>query len=159
VRDSADASELKKQTVYIDNTLAGQDVFGIVAIDIDQNKPSFPPTLPAGDQTYEANFVKRSNVWKYYIIDKNGKASLSTTVINDIGGGGFTFATRSSVFDLNGLDAVYIVSNQSIPFTEVPKKFQLTDGGAINPLVDKLPNPNLLNLSEEVNATSIFIYV
>ena len=168
VRDTTDTSDLKTQTSFVDPALAGQDIFGIIGIDIDQNISGFTPTLPSPSKTYDAKFTRRTNVWKYYVVDKNNQVVLANVKIDqvtNIGYGTFTFNNNNIIPPytgptINGFPSVYLLSDSAVPFTEAPEQFQLTEtGGTVIPLIDRLPNPSPLNVSEETNATSIFVYV
>lgn len=166
VRNTADTSDLKTETVYIDPAIAAQNIFGIIAIDIDQNTSTNPPTLPGGGE-YEVAFSKRKSKWKYFFIKKS-QLPFNLTDLRILDGGSvYTFANPVSAPQINGYNAVYILSNQEIPFTEDPKKDLdlFINPDLTNPIKEDLPNPTLINISAEstlpsvAEITRIYVYV
>jgi hypothetical protein len=168
----SDAANLtpKQETVYLDNDLAGQGVFGV--LEITDTLAGFASLLT--QPTFIMRFSRMETLWRYYIVLKSGQISNTDTLeIADIAGDDtnsayaeFTFAPDGST-TLNGLYAFKFISDQLIPFFEEPKmdlKLRKTNSPA-KTLMQDLPNPLAAGTVTDYTTTDlipvseVFVYV
>ena len=151
VRDLADTTTLKEEKVYLDGQLAGQRIFGIVDIFYD----AVGGHIYGATEEYLIQFTRRETIWKYYVVDKNGKVDLAANdlLISDQGPGGgdpynvYSFtregAEPNADIRVNDLDTVIFKSDLPIPFFEIPKlNLELRKNPGNQEVITHLPNPS-----------------
>ena len=162
------------KTVYIDNELASQGVFGIVDIFAVGAAAANYPT----DRMYNMNFVRRLTQWKYILLLKSPAVNPSPPVpvtldIEDTVAAVPPYTTMSfnPAVDavINGIKAKIITSiSTTVPFFEVPKLgLTVKKDPNTSPvtIMENLPGPPLGVVSSQttptVNAgiTEIFVII
>jgi hypothetical protein len=160
------------ETVYIDNDLAGRDIFGVLVIDssMEQDLSDFLALSP-----FEMVFTRQETLWRYIIVLKTGKVLPSDTLeIADIlyDDTGSSYAEYTFVTDgqttVNGFEARKFISVETIPFFEEPKmdlKLKKTSGAITTTIIEDLPNPLSHGViagyatTEDLPVSEVFIYV
>jgi|GEM_PF-2834040 len=183
---SIDGTPNKIETIYIDNELAKQKVFGIVDIKvINADDDSFPPEplspsppLPpvTESRVYTMRFVRRVTQWRYIVVLKSPSVSPSAVlgIIDDVPQApyGTLSFTTNPLNDriVNGFPAkVFNSTVATIPYFETPKKNLniKKDPDVEEPLMPtmvlkNIPGPPLQVVSadpENVNITEIYVYI
>lgn len=162
--DSANTShEVHAATLYIDNQLARENLFGLIRL-----KYANADDLYNGEIVYDYPFVNREVKWRYYIALKSGTASLKVVDTSMT----YTFSPDPGVaisgFSLSGYDTVYpFTSTVAIPFKETAiTTIQLQKSATGDLVLDKLANAavtgvdsNAANPTDTANAAAeIFIF-
>ncbi len=163
IRNDADTTTLKEETVLIDNEATQQGVLGI--IDIQYNTAT--DHIYGDTEHYQLKFSSKSVFWKYYIIKKSNTQNLNNSVIEDSTGAvppfpavTFPFVTSTTV---KGLPTRVYKSNKVIPMFEQPKlglKYLLSAGGT--EIINHLPNPPFNAVEKENGADlekEIFVFI
>jgi len=170
------------KTVYIDNDLAGKNVFGIVDIKVlNASDLSFPP-VPAAPppypeildkRVYVARFVRRETFWKYIVVLKSGKTAIGDT-INLVDGlsqppyPSITFTRAADTIVNNLAAATFTSGSPAIPFFAVPKKglkiekIVATPTPHIETVVTNIETPSLGVVSGKgtnTEPTEIFVFI
>lgn len=171
IRDETDSSTLQEEEVYLDDELATLDILGIVDIKYDQATNH----LYGDTEEYTLQFVRKETVWKYFIVNKNQKVSVSIDdlIINDTTNGttgysdptvysGITF-TKEGETEINGVETVTFKSDTAIPFYEIPNAFiKLVDDSDDSVLLDHLPNPSHSGVVKDRGGTlesEIYVFI
>ena len=160
------------ETVYVDNDLAGRDIFGVLVIDssVETVLNDFLALSP-----FEMVFTRQETLWRYIIILKTGKVLASdiltiTDILYDDTGSSYaeyTFVPEGET-TVNGFPAFKFISVEPIPFFEEPKldlKLKKTSGAVTTTIIDDLPNPASAGVIAGYAATDdrpvseVFIYV
>lgn len=138
--DSANTShEVHAATLYIDNQLARENLFGLIRLKYANADDLY---LNTGEIVYQYSFINRSVKWRYYIALKSGTGSLkvvdtSMTYHFDPDPG-----VAISNFSLSGYDTVYpFTSTVAIPFKETAiSTIQLQKSAGSAMILDNLAN-------------------
>ena len=166
--DSANAAV--SETVYIDNDLAGRDIFGVLVIDssVEAQLEDFLALSP-----FELSFDRQETLWRYIVVLKSGKVLQTDTLsINDIlyDDTGSSYAEYTFVSEgtttINGFPAQKFISVETIPFFEEPKmdlKLKRTSGSITTTVIEDLPNPKadgtIAGYSSGIPVSEIYVYV
>jgi hypothetical protein len=178
-----DAGPITTQTLFIDNDLAQQNVFGIVDIKaISGSNGSFPPQPPqpspalppvTTSRVYTMRFIRRVTQWRYIVVLKSPSVSPSAdiAIIDDLTQapyGALTFTTvPANDRTVNGFPAkVFNSTIATIPYFETPKKNLniKKDPAAIAPtmILKNIPGPPLELVSADpanFSITEIYVYI
>jgi hypothetical protein len=169
------------ETIYIDNELASQGVFGVVDIlAIDENAANYPlipgvqpspPVPPITDiRVYDMNFVRRQTQWKYIVVLKSGSIIPTDTIgiVDDnvqSPYGLLQFGTPTDT-TVDGIPAKIIISNSTtIPYFETPKKsLNIKKDPLTSPVVvlSDIQGPPLGVVSADatnLSITEIFVFI
>ena len=163
------------ETIYIDNDLASQGVFGIVDIlAISGADTSFPQPPTYVSRLYNMNFVRRETQWKYIVVLKSPSVTPPPVNPTDISisdesitpfqppYGQLFFNPAVAGPTVNGLSSVVITSvPSSIPYFEMPKR-TLTVKNIGATVITDIPGPPLGVVSADpsnFNITEIFVTI
>ena len=169
IENLAQDTNLKTETVFVDNEATRQGVLGIVDI-----KYSAVNTIYVDTNYYELHFDRKTTIWKYFIVNKSNNVDFNTTnlkIEDSLSGGGTPYAHVDFVLEgaqpnattqIKGFETVIFKSNVVIPSFEHPKlNVQLLDQSD-NELVKHLPNPPF-NAVEKDNGgiieKEIFVFI
>jgi hypothetical protein len=167
---------VSSEEMYVDSSLIGKDVFGILDIEL-KTTMSFTFADFTALDAFATGFTRRLTRWKYFIINRSKRISSFTTsatftitdtqllpynatVYNVL----YTFGSRVVESPINGMETVSITSDVSnlIPFFEESEpNFKL----AVNTtalVVSGLQNPTRQAVSadpSDYSITNIFIYI
>ncbi len=171
IRDIADANTLREELVYADSELASRDVLGIVDIVYE----TATDHLYGATEEYLLQFSRKETVWKYFVVDKNGKIDLvaNDLLVTDTGaGGGDPYDTY--VFNregdephadirVNNLDTIIFRSTAPIPFYEEPKlNLELRRNPGNLQVIANLPNPSHSGVTKDDSgspASEIYVFI
>ncbi len=171
IRDIADANTLREELVYADSELASRDVLGIVDIVYE----TATDHLYGDTEEYLLQFSRKETVWKYFVVDKNGKIDLlaNDLLVTDTGaGGGDPYDTY--VFNregdephadirVNNLDTIIFRSTAPIPFYEEPKlNLELRRNPGNLQVIANLPNPSHSGVTKDDSgspASEIYVFI
>lgn len=171
IRDIADANTLREELVYADSELASRDVLGIVDIVYE----TATDHLYGATEEYLLQFSRKETIWKYFVIDKNGKIDLvaNDLLVTDTGaGGGDPYDTY--VFNregdephadirVNNLDTIIFRSTAPIPFYEEPKlNLELRRNPGNLQVIANLPNPSHSGVTKDDSgspASEIYVFI
>lgn len=168
IRNTADTTTLMDKEVYLDEDMAGRNVSGIVDIIYNTGEDR----IYNDTEEYAVQFTRQASLWKYFVINKSKTHDFSSdTFTIDDGGSGTgpyvvnTFALSGSApsadVKVSGLDTLVFLSDNAIPFYEVPKtSIELNKNALANPVLNHLPNPLHSGvLKEESGSLASEIYV
>lgn len=171
IRDIADANTLREELVYADSELASRDVLGIVDIVYE----TATDHLYGDTEEYLLQFSRKETIWKYFVVDKNGKIDLvaNDLLVTDTGvGGGDPYDTY--VFNregdephadirVNNLDTIIFRSTAPIPFYEEPKlNLELRRNPGNLQVIANLPNPSHSGVTKDDSgspASEIYVFI
>ncbi len=151
IRKPGSSELLKEEMFYADNELYVRNILGIVEIAYESDSD----LLYGATGDYGLRFENKETIWKYYIIDKNGKLKDSEVlVIEDKSSLESEYYDEEVVFApegdaphatirINGMDTFIFKSQYRIPFYEEPKaSIQLKKSTDDSVLIHNLPNPS-----------------
>lgn len=171
--------------VLVDNTLAKQNIFGIIDIFIESMASGKRPTLAgnsgytppapipdaAADYTYDVRFTRKESKWKYVIVYRSNQFDFGDTYTLTDGGGNqapytsggiplsFGSATGSTY---NGYDAKIFETSALIPFFETPKKGIVLNNTTDSVVVfNNMPGPlsQLSGYDATTQKSTIIVYI
>jgi hypothetical protein len=175
-----DAGAHTIQTVYIDNDLAMQNVFGIVDIlAVNGTNGSFPPTpgVPSPPfppittpRVYTMRFFRRITQWRYIVVLKSPSVSpaASLGIVDDASQQPYGTLTFSAPTDttVNGFPAkVFNSTVNTIPYFETPKKnlnIKKDPGATPVMILKNIPGPPIGSVSADpadFGITEIYVYI
>lgn len=160
------------ETIYIDNELAGRDIFGILIIDTGTEN-TFDDFLARSP--FEMIFSRQETLWRYIVVLKTGKVldtdtlEISDDLYDDTGSSyaEYEFVLEETT-DINGFTAHKFISLETIPFFEDPKmglKLKKTSGANTTTIIEDLPNPASAGIvagyttTENLPISEVYIYV
>ena len=163
-KTSDNSHSLTTETIYIDNELARQKLFGLIEIEYNENSLS----------KYTLKFERNIAKWAYYLVNESGISldDFNFEVLDESGDDGsnvyqsYTFQgnqTPDPVNSVNGYETLVFVSNDKIPFYEVPKlnlKLKKVEVGSPDVvLIKNLPNPDLNTIINKDDESEILVYI
>lgn len=164
-KSSDNSHDLTIETIYIDNELARQKLFGFIEIEYNEDSLS----------KYTLEFEKNMAKWAYHLVNKSGMSftDFDLEVLDDSGDDGsaiyqtYTFSgsqTPDPDNSVNGYETLVFVSDKKIPFYEIPKlnlklKKVEVSGPADTVLVKNLPNPDLNTIINKDDESDILVYI
>ncbi len=164
--------------LYIDNTLARENVFGLIRLTYTSANNLYTTTTnPAGYLTFTYPFINRKVRWRYYVSIKDYPAGFFPTnylqIVDTASSNAYTFTPVDAPgvphpsFQINGMNTVVITStgggpgavhDGQIPFSETAiSTFQLQQIGGTLPkiLINVLPNASVIGVdSNQLNTTA-----
>ncbi|MDX1327516.1 MAG: hypothetical protein R3299_07390 [Arenibacter sp.] len=176
IRNDADATTLREETVLIDNEALHQGVLGVVDIRYD----SATGHLYGATEYYRLNFERKTAVWKYFIVNKT-KTQLdyddvlntsSLTIEDSPTGGGAPYTHVDFNLDgteprtdikVKGFHTVVFKSSAEIPSFEDPKlNVELVLKPSDKKVVAHLSNPPINTVEKDnggVIEKEIFVFI
>ncbi len=164
-KSSDNAHDLTIETIYIDNELARQKLFGFIEIEYNEDSRS----------KYILKFKRNISKWAYYLVNKSGISfdDYNLEILDDSGDDGtgiyqtYTFTGNQAPDpddSINGYETLSFVSNKKIPFYEIPKlnlklKKVEVSGPAEIVLIKNLPNPDLNTIINKDDESEILVYI
>ncbi|MGZ4118487.1 MAG: hypothetical protein ACXVPY_13440 [Bacteroidia bacterium] len=165
------------ESIYIDNELAGQNIFGIIDILAKDaapgNYPVYPPVaqpLPPIPQitearVYDMNFVRRLTQWKYILVLKSPGVNPVPSIIGIVDDapqspyGTLLFTSPPVDAIVNGFPAkIFASDSTTIPYFEVPKKGLSVkkDTGLATTVLTDIKGPPIGVVSAQTSPTKNF---
>jgi|GEM_PF-846679 len=149
IRNKEDSETLREEKLYVDDDLAARAVPGIVEIMYEAGSGRLFGEI----EEYEVRFSRKETVWKYFIVNKYGKTTLSEEFLIEDGSPeeveiytAVNFGVHGDVphasVRVNGMDTMIFRSEEPIPFYEIPKPAVSLKKSASKILVKNLPNPS-----------------
>ena len=147
-KTTIDSNPTETRTLYIDNTLVRQQIFGLIKIHIvDYQATNFPSSPERG---YSASFAHRETVWRYKMVLKSGSVGPGDDLdIIDTASGGITFSPQSNEYT-NGILTMVWDSDADVPYSQAPTTtfdFIKNASGSQDVVLSSLTNPPTLLVS------------
>ena len=170
IRNTADTITLLEKEVYLDEDMVGRNLSGIVEIIYDTAEDR----IYNDTEEYAMQFNRQASLWKYFVVNKSKTHDFSsdTFTIDDSSSGTRpyvvnTFALSGSApsadVEVIGLDTLVFLSDDAIPFYEVPKtSIELNKNALASPVINHLPNPHhrgVLNEESGSLASEIYVFI
>ncbi len=168
VREEGSAEWMTKEVFYAENELSSQIPAGIVEIVLG------PGHLYDDTHDYQLKFTSKKTIWKYYIINRNGKFEDTGNLDIEDKSGDFSEFYESVGFirdiaeppeaaGIKGEETVIFRSEEPIPFYEEPKtSICLKKKSESACLIKHLPNPShngVIKDSGEGGESEIYVFI
>jgi len=166
IRNNADTTTLKEETILIDNEALQQGVLGLVDIKYD----TATNHIYGATEYYQLKFNRKMAYWKYLVVNKTTTVALADLSIEDSPtGGGAPYANVDFNAEgpdiVKGFNAMVFKSDDEITSFEVPKpsiQLVLTTGVDDKVIIEHLPNPPLNTVEKENGGDiekEIFVFI
>lgn len=152
------SNDTETEAVFIDEDLSKQSFFGLIEI-------SYSNSALAA---YELVFVRKTTLWNYILVNKTSRADFNDILVkdnstsNDPPYQSYVFEKQAGTITVSSLPAVKFQSKTTIPFYEKPKTdIELVKDVSGNELVilENLANPQLNQISSDLNESDIYVFV